>query len=75
MTKFKIIAAAIALSIPGVAIAAAGCCTGMACCKDDADCCKDKSGKCCCGDMKQEATGKDAPNPNAGHDMSNMGKK
>ncbi|KQN26044.1 hypothetical protein ASE86_07730 [Sphingomonas sp. Leaf33] len=75
MTKFKIIAVAIALSIPSVAIAAAGCCTGMACCKDDADCCKDKGGKCCCDDMKKEATGRDASDPHAAHDMSKMGNK
>ena len=73
MTKFKIIAAAIALSIPGVAFAAADCCAGMACCKDGADCCED--GKSCCADMKKEATGKDASDAHAGHDMAKMDKK
>jgi hypothetical protein len=71
MTKFKIIAAAIALSVPGVALAAASCCAGMACCKEGADCCKD--GKCFDG-MKNDA-GKDAAGGHAGHDMPGMDNK
>ena len=70
MTKFKIIAAAIALSVPGVALAAAGCCAGMACCKDGADCCKE--GKSCCESVKNDAAGKDAAGGHAGHDMPGM---
>ncbi|RYG86382.1 MAG: hypothetical protein EON59_10120 [Alphaproteobacteria bacterium] len=75
MTKFKIIAAALALSIPGAAFAAAGCCAGMACCKEGTDCCKDKDGKSCCDGMKKDAGGKDAPDKHAAHDMSKMDKK
>lgn len=73
MTKFKIIAAAMALSIPGAAFAAAGCCAGMACCKDGADCCKD--GKSCCDGMMKDAAGKDAAAAHAGHDMPGMNTK
>lgn len=42
MTKFKLIGAALALTLPTAAFAAdAGCCCGAdkACCKDGADCC------------------------------------
>ncbi len=42
MTKFKMIAAALALLVPAAAFAAdAGCCCGAdkTCCKDGADCC------------------------------------
>jgi hypothetical protein len=42
MTKFKLIAAALAMLVPAAAFAAdAGCCCGAdkACCKGGADCC------------------------------------
>ena len=69
MTKFKLIGAALALAIPGVAFAAGSCCADMACCKDGADCCKDKDGKKgdCCAGMKDGKHG-----DHAGHDMSGM---
>jgi len=72
MTKFKLIGAALALAIPGVAFAAGSCCADMACCKDGADCCKDKDGKKddCCAGMKDGKHG-----DHAGHDMSGMQKK
>lgn len=66
MTKFKLIGAALALAIPGVAFAAdAGCCgADKTCCKDGSDCCK----KDCCADMKKGGD-------HTGHDMSGMQKK
>lgn len=69
MTKFKLIGAALALAIPGVAFAAGSCCADMACCKDGADCCKDKDGKKgdCCAGMKDGKHG-----DHASHDMSGM---
>lgn len=58
MTKIKLIGAALALAIPGVAFAAGSCCADMACCKDGADCC----------DHGDKAKGGD----HAGHAMPNM---
>ncbi len=41
MTKFKLIGAALALSLSGAAFATgASLCADMACCKEGADCCK-----------------------------------
>lgn len=48
MTKFKLIAAALAMLVPAAAFAAdAGCCCGAdkACCKDGADCCNKMKAK------------------------------
>lgn len=40
MTTFKLIGAAIALTVSSAAFAAgATCCVDLACCKDGADCC------------------------------------
>ena len=53
MSKFKLIGAAVALTISSAALAAtaADCCQDMACCKDGADCCdcgtKAKAADCC----------------------------
>lgn len=53
MSKFKLIGAAVALTISSAAFAAtaADCCPDMACCKDGADCCdhgtKAKEADCC----------------------------
>ena len=46
MSKFKIIAAALALSMPGLAVAADSCCG------DAAECCRDRDGANpdCCDD-------------------------
>lgn len=66
MTKFKLIGAALALTLSSVAFAAGACCADTACCKDGADCCKDGKADCCVN-MK----GGD----HAGHDMSGTPKK
>lgn len=72
MIKFKLISAAVALTLSSGAFAAvANCCADMACCKDGADCCDKAKGAKAKADCCDKA-GKAKHADHAGHAMPTM---